>query len=60
MKDVEKKLTKNIFTEKEKNIIIKKRLEDNLKLFNDEEINVIKNNKNLVEKIYLLGILDSF
>lgn len=38
--------------------ITETRLEDNIRLFNNEEINIIKNNKSLVEKIYLLGMLD--
>ena len=38
--------------------IVERRLEDNINLFNREEIDIIKDNKNLVEKIYFLGILD--
>lgn len=38
--------------------IISKRVEENINLFNKEEIDVIINNKNLVSKLYLLGTLD--
>lgn len=38
--------------------MIEERLEENINLFNGEEITIIKNNSDLVEKIYLLGILD--
>ena len=38
--------------------IICERVEENINLFNKEEIDIIINNKNLVEKLYLLGTLD--
>ena len=38
--------------------IISKRVEKNINVFNKEEIDIIINNKNLVEKLYLLGTLD--
>lgn len=53
MEIVEKNKRKNL----EKVII--ERIEENIKLFNKEEINIIKNNKKLAEKIYLLGMLDN-
>ncbi len=39
--------------------IISKRVEENINLFNKEEIDIIINNKNLVSKLYLLGFIDS-
>lgn len=39
--------------------VIRERVEDNKKLFNKEEIDIIINNKNLVSKLYLLGFIDS-
>lgn len=53
MKDV----VKNEVTDLER--LIKERVESNINLFNKEEIDTIKNNKNLVSKLYLLGFLDS-
>ena len=38
--------------------ILRERLDENIKLFNKEEINIIKSNKKIVAKIYLLGMLD--
>lgn len=38
--------------------IICERVEENINLFNKEEIDIIINNKNLAEKLYLLGTLD--
>lgn len=56
MEIVEKDVVENEGMNIEK--IVERRLKDNINLFNSEEINIIKNNKNLMEKIYLLGILD--
>lgn len=53
MKIVEENKRKNL----EKVII--ERIGENIKLFNKEEINIIKNNKKLAEKIYLLALLDT-
>lgn len=38
--------------------IVKERVQENEKLFTKEELNFIKDNSNLVEKIYLLGSMD--
>lgn len=38
--------------------IINERVAENTKLFSKKEIDIITNNKSLVEKIYLLGTLD--
>lgn len=38
--------------------IICERVEENINLFNKEEIDIIINNKNLAEKLYLIGTLD--
>lgn len=38
--------------------IICERVEENINLFNKKEIDIIINNKNLAEKLYLLGTLD--
>lgn len=37
---------------------VNKRIMDNINLFSEEEKILIKNNKKLLEKIYLLGIFD--
>lgn len=39
--------------------IVKERITNNLKIFNEKELQVIKNNVNIVMKIYLLGIIDT-
>lgn len=56
MKIVEENVAENKIINYER--IIEERLKDNIKLFNKKEIDIIKSNKDLVEKIYLLGILD--
>ena len=38
--------------------LIKERIEENEKLFSVEELKIIKNNVNIVKKIYMLGLLD--
>lgn len=38
--------------------IVKERVKENEKLFSEEELNFIKNNSKLIEKIYLLGNID--
>lgn len=50
---------KNVEEKNDVKKIIEKRLEKNKKLFSEKEIDIIKNNKNLVTKIYLIGILDA-
>lgn len=57
---MEKVEEKNVIKNKAMNLekIIKERVDENINLFNNGEIDLIKNNKRLVEKIYLLGMLD--
>lgn len=38
--------------------ILKERIKENEKLFNKKELKIVKENKNIIEKIYLIGILD--
>lgn len=38
--------------------IVKERIEENKELFTEEEFGILKNNFNIVTKIYLLGLLD--
>lgn len=38
---------------------VRKRINENKHLFEKEELKVIENNENLIEKIYLLGVMDS-
>lgn len=38
--------------------IVKERVKENEKLFTKEELEFIKDNSNLIEKIYLLGLMD--
>lgn len=39
--------------------ILKERIEENEELFSGEELKIIKDNVNIIEKIYLIGILDN-
>lgn len=39
--------------------IVKERIKENEKLFTGEELKVIKDNANIIEKVYLIGILDN-
>ncbi len=67
-----KRFIKKLFTKnKSKDIILKKkdelmirnfasrRIKENTNLFSDEELLIIKNNKTLIEKVYILGFLDN-
>ena len=57
MKNVEEKnVVVNEITNLER--LIEERVEENTTLFNEEEKELLENNKNLIKKIYLLGILD--
>lgn len=38
---------------------LKKRIEENKNLFSHEELEIIKQNPNLIKKIYILGIKDT-
>lgn len=38
---------------------IYERIEKNTNLFSDSEMTIINNNRSLMEKIYLIGILDN-
>ncbi len=40
--------------------VIEKRISENIKIFSKEELEMLKNNKNILLKIYLLGMLDSY
>ena len=40
------------------NEVIQKRIMQNKKLFNKKELKIISENKGLIQKIYLLAILD--
>ncbi len=44
--------------EKDVEQIVKERIEENKKLFNEKELKIINNNVNIIKKIYILGILD--
>ena len=35
-----------------------KRIMENVNLFSKEELTILRNNKTLIEKIYILGLLD--
>ncbi len=37
---------------------LEKRIKDNKKLFTDKELKIIKENFNIIKKIYILGIKD--
>lgn len=37
---------------------LEKRIKDNKKLFTDEELKIIKENFNIIKKIYILGMKD--
>lgn len=37
---------------------LEKRIKDNKKLFTDKELEIIKENFNIIKKIYILGIKD--
>lgn len=39
---------------------LEKRISENIKIFSKEELEMLKNNKNILLKIYLLGMLDSY
>lgn len=39
---------------------LEKRIKENIKMFSREELEILKNNKNILLKIYLLGMLDSY
>ncbi len=38
---------------------IMERIGENIKLFNNDEIKIIKNNKEIIKKIYLLGFINA-
>lgn len=38
--------------------IVKERIKENKKLFNEKELKIINNNVNIIKKVYILGILD--
>lgn len=38
--------------------IVEERIEENQKLFNEEELKIIKNNVNIIKKVYLIGLLN--
>lgn len=38
---------------------LEKRVENNKKIFTENELQIIKDNMELINKVYLLGILDS-
>lgn len=38
--------------------IVKKRITNNLKIFNEKELQFIKSNFNLITKVYLIGSMD--
>ena len=38
---------------------LEKRIEENKNLFSQEELEIIKQNPNLIKKIYILGIKDT-
>lgn len=40
-------------------MFVKERITKNTNLFSEEELSVIKNNSTLIEKVYLLGLLDN-
>lgn len=40
--------------------LLERRIEENIKMFSREELEILKNNKNILLKIYLLGMLDSY
>lgn len=44
--------------EKDVEQIVKERIEENKKLFNEKELKIINNNVNIIKKVYILGILD--
>ena len=48
----------NIEMNTKENEIIQKRIMQNKKLFNKKELKIISENKGLIQKIYLLAILD--
>ena len=39
--------------------IVKERIKENEEIFTGEELKVIKDNANIIEKVYLIGILDN-
>ena len=57
-----KKVIKDIKERKIMNLekVIEKRISENIKIFSKEELEMLKNNKNILLKIYLLGMLDSY
>lgn len=40
--------------------LLEGRIKENIKMFSREELEILKNNKNILLKIYLLGMLDSY
>jgi hypothetical protein len=38
--------------------LVKERIKENEKLFNEKELNYINNNVNIIKKLYILGMLD--
>ena len=40
--------------------LVKKRLKQNKKIFNEKELKIINESNILIRKIYLLGVIDSF
>lgn len=49
-------------TSKKKDLLkkfLEKRIEENKNLFSHEELEIIKQNPNLIKKIYILGIKDT-
>ena len=39
--------------------LIEERIKKNEKIFNEQELTFLNNNVNIIQKIYLLGVLDS-
>lgn len=60
MKDVVlNEVMKTSSTIKEIEDVILERVEENKKMFSEKELMIIKNNSMIVNKIYMLGILDA-
>lgn len=56
MKELKKEELKEKLNLKE---FTNKRIMENINLFSDKEMEIIKNNSLLIEKIYILGVLDN-
>lgn len=39
--------------------IVKERITNNLKIFNEKELQFMKKNANIIVKVYLIGMLDN-